>query len=171
MYEAVSMSRRFFALALCFSVMGMTVVPARFLPCCCKTTRGTLGTAAASVAMSPMVLRTEDPADKQRTHHSCCAKLKRTAQATCCHASSSAGQAIPAGKAIGVPCPKCTCISEMQIVALPSVALSEKTYKLGEMALVAETPTVRPVERLAYSLPEPDQPGIVLTLQTCSLRC
>lgn len=165
------MSQRFLAIALCFSVMGMTVIPARLMPCCCKAAHENLGKGSMGVSMSPFVLQTEEARERQRSHPACCGKVTRAARNTCCHSNSAANRSMEAGKALAAPCPKCTCITELQIVALPGIALSEKTYKLGDVAAVEPAPIVRQAERLAAPLSELSPPGIVLTLQTCSLRC
>lgn len=165
------MSQRLLAIALCFSVMGMTVIPARFMPCCCKAAHQNLGKGAMGVSMSPFVLQTEEARQRQRSHPACCGTAMHATQSACCHSNASTNRSMGAGRVLTVPCPKCTCITELQIVALPGIALSEKTYKLSEVAAVEQTPIVGPAERLAAPLSELSPPGIVLTLQTCSFRC
>ena len=165
------MSRSFIAIALCFSVMGMTVVPARYMPCCCKGARRTLGTEATHMGCCPASTKTDQTAEKRSSHHSCQASHKNSVAAACC-GHAQANRPMVAGQSFAAPCHSCRCIQEMQIVALPGFAVSEKTYRLTEIAAsIAEMPTLTPAERWAESLPECGYPGIVITLQTCSFRC
>jgi hypothetical protein len=165
------MSRSIIAIALCLSVVGMTVVPAGYMPCCCKGARNILGTITVSSPCCQAAVKTEQTATQQSAPHSCCATPKDSPQTTCCGHSQSNTSCL-AVKVIEGPCHNCRCIAQMQIVALPGFAVSEKTYRPAEMtAPVAELPSMTPAERWAESLPECGSPGIVITLQTCSFRC
>ncbi len=165
------MSRSFIAIALCFSVMGMTAVPARYMPCCCKGAGRNLRTEAVRTTCCPVAVKTDETADKRRGHHACSANQKSSPPAVCCQ-HAQATRSMFAGEAITGPAHNCRCIQEMQIVAIPGFAVSEKAYRLIEVnAPVAETPTITPAERRTESLTESGFPGIVITLQTCSFRC
>jgi hypothetical protein len=165
------MSRAILSIALCFSVLGMTVIPSGYMPCCCKGARHALKANADDASPCRVAVKTEETGEKHRSHRSCCATPKETPQETCCgHKQAQQHRAM--GKVISSPCHKCRCIEEMQIVAIPGVALSEKSYRLSELAIpVAEILTITPVERWIATLQECASPGIVITLQTCSFRC
>lgn len=165
------MSRSFIAIALCFSVMGMTVVPAKYMPCCCKAARRSVGADTAPGRCCAMAVNTDADAQERGAHDSCHAMQARSARAVCCgHAQAS--RSMKAGTVISGPCHGCRCIQEMQIVALPGFAVTEKTYRVAEIGVpVAEMPCLAPAAQWAGSLPESGFPGIVITLQTCSFRC
>ena len=114
--------------------------------------------------------KSQEAARNKLARRSCCPLAQASSQPTC-HSNENAKQSMLGKQVIAKTCPGCKCISELQIVAIPGFTLSEKTYRLSDMAPVVEMPITRPTEQWAESHPELGHPGIVITLQTCSFRC
>jgi hypothetical protein len=159
------------AIILCFSLIGVTVIPAAYVPCCCKTSCKTvLSKQARSCCNSGA---TVVPAVRAEAKSRPCCGMAAQAMpvaGTCPYSESE--EACP-NKVVKQECPVCRCLEQMQIVALSSgSALSETFTKVTFAAWAPAT---------AFQLvPAPNFGEIVsvgqehlssINLLTCSMRC
>lgn len=165
------MLRRITAYALCFSLIGLTAMPASYLPCCCKNMRAPIPEkktpcccqhGAQTMAGSSFVHRQMASADVFGFNGSARASAMSANGGACCPS-----------KALKKTCPICRCLEQMQVIALAGSGLTETTIRMS-------ADTVPTVDAPAISRPNASAevlrlnqypPGIMITLQTCSLRC
>jgi hypothetical protein len=164
------MLRRFTAIALCFSLVGLTTIPAGYLPCCCKRWVKQDARKKAPCCRHAAKLRTESSLFQKIAHlgneprqmgpHAL-AGGTMSEHASCC-----------AGKALKRTCPVCRCLEQMQVVALTGWSMGETDMRVAAEALpTVVVPSVCRPRFLATKQHDDDFSGIVITLQTCSLRC
>ena len=97
------MLSRLLVIITCVSLVGMTVVPASAIPCCCNKSMHSKKMSGAKAQMSPACL--PESADKALP---------------CCHGKLV--KACCSTKVIRQKCPKCRCLEQLQIVALSGYA-------------------------------------------------
>ncbi len=151
------MLSRLLTIITCISLIGVTIVPASSIPCCCKFMHANY---AGQSDISGSMVET-GPACCSRgavKAHSCCST--NTAQASC-----SKGH-------IKQVCPRCRCLEQLQIVALSGYTAIETSVRLSALTFAAAvlTSVARP-SLMAGLAPEANCRDIVISLQTCTLRC
>jgi hypothetical protein len=162
---------RSIAIILCFSLVGITVIPAAYVPCCCKTSCKTvLSKQARSCCNSGATVL---PAVTAETKARPCCGMAAQAMAvpgTC--PFSESGGACPS-KVVKQECPVCRCLEQMQVVALSSGSTLSETFTRA--ALTAWAPATE-----FQSVPGPNFSEIVsvgqkhissINLLTSTLRC
>jgi hypothetical protein len=162
--------KRLVALTICISLLGITAAPACYLPCCCKFKAPGLSPASAkscchshgkdqrisrdeleAVLMGMEYVATVGAASTCLSQqHSCCAK-----------------------KSVRRECPNCRCLEHMQLIALAGSTSSDVSERLSQ-STVCEPAESSFHTSSAKSIISPlldDHQSIVITLQTCTLRC
>ncbi len=112
------MPTRLVCIFIALSFFGYTVVPAAWLPCCCKNRK-----AASACEM-----------DKP----SCCSGPKQIAEVhnedlvgKCCSPTQESVECSAAADTIAQKCPKCRCIEQMRIsTGLSGQSLNEDSFRL-----------------------------------------
>ncbi|MEW6349989.1 MAG: hypothetical protein AB1646_13060 [Thermodesulfobacteriota bacterium] len=139
--------RRIISLVACTCLLGLTAVPAAYVPCCCKT------------RLAP---------DKADGHKGCCAKP--APQPSCCAQAKEMGCLV--GSTVSAPCPHCRCIEQMQVVALTGVDSSEVSTRFMADAYTVVADQAVDVSTI-MTLPSPEKcpPGIPLLHKTCVILC
>ncbi len=149
------MFSRLIIIISCISLVGVTVLPASLIPCCCKsgvTQNCALQDSARGCCTGKMM--SEVPAKTK----SCCAKDPSD---KCC-----------SQKVIKKECPNCRCLEQLQIITLPGHNDNEHSIRISALAAVgsATTPVIG-IDVPADIVAVKDFGGIPLSLQTCTLRC
>ncbi len=161
---------RSIALILCFCLIGVTAVPAAYLPCCCK--------ASCKSAMNEQVrpccknhqVHDQASAPKPKARP-CCAMGTQVALTTGTCQFSESGEACPSK--VVKQCPFCRCLEQMQIVALSSGStLFETVTRVPDVAW-ASAVEVQPMvtARLSEFGPTYQSHSSSISLLTCTLRC
>ena len=138
----------------CISMVGMTVVPASAIPCCCNRSLHAREVSHSRAEVIPPVCCPE----RDTKVHSCCrAKLQ-----TACRSDNFVKQ----------KCPRCRCLEQLQIVALSGYASTESNTRVSP----AIVPTVTPMpftglDESAVGTALSDCRDPIVILQTCTLRC
>jgi hypothetical protein len=151
------MLTRLVIIVTCISLIGVTIVPASSIPCCCKSAhtnfRGQSGIShPATKAVSTCCSR--GPAKVR----SCCAT--KVDQATCANGT------------VRGECPKCRCLEQLQIIALSGYSALGTIIRVPALNVAITTPLAGITSPgMAALAPEADCRDIVVGLQTCSLRC
>jgi hypothetical protein len=153
------MLSRTIAIIVCFSLIGVTVLPASIIPCCCKP--GTdLGRAESSHLRS------------------CCEKaptvrtVAATAPKSCCTEKAVDLPACCSKRIIKKDCAACRCLEQMQIVALCGYSVDQSTIRVPLVSMAALTSTAAPASQIAASVVTHEAPpGNPAFLEICPLRC
>lgn len=147
---------RTIAIILCFSLIGVTVIPAAYLPCCCKTAGTSVSNKEARSCCNRGPTVVPAVTDEARPGTCCDAASKSmTALGTCPH-SEAAGPC--PHRVVKQECPVCRCLEQMQIVALSSGSTLAETFT--RLAFTAWAPTVA-----FQSVPAPNFGEIVSVCQ------
>jgi len=151
------MLSRLVIIITCVSLIGVTVVPASSIPCCCKSTQANyLNQSASSDTKSEM-----GPA--------CCSR-GAAKDRSCC--ATKAVQVSCAMGTVREECPRCRCLEQLQIVALSGYTALETSIRIlaVTVAAVASSAGIGPSD-VAGTVSEANCRDIVISLQTCTLRC
>ncbi len=149
------MLSRFIIIISCISLVGVTVVPASLIPCCCKAKGSHNCVIERSAPRCPTGNMMCAMPVKAK---SCCSK---TSSKTCCPQ-----------KTIKPECPNCRCLEQLQIVTLSGSNDNEHTIRISAFAAI-QSATVAlvqigvPTDSAVVTVSR----GVPLSLQTCTLRC
>jgi hypothetical protein len=151
------MLSRLVIIITCVSLVGVTIVPASSIPCCCKSIqanyRDQCGISGLRAEAGP----------------TCCSKTVAKAPSCC---STKAVQASCAKGLVRDECPQCRCVQQLQIVALSGYTAIETSVRLSSVtfAAAAESSGIQP-SHMAGIVAQVDCRDIAISLQTCTLRC
>jgi hypothetical protein len=120
------MLSRSIAIIVCLSLIGVTVLPASMIPCCCAS-KGDLCKTASAGPRSCCAKGPSDLAVSQGTAKSCCANISADLPACC------------SKQTVKKECPVCRCIEQMQIVALSGYSIDQSTIRIP-LVLIADLP-------------------------------
>lgn len=155
------MVSRSLVILVCVSLIGVTVLPASLLPCCCKFERATVFRESPGSAC-PLHNVNEPVSNGPTARRSCCSAVSiqdRASTATCCFP-----------KVLKEPCGKCRCLEQMQIVALSGYSPPQLPTKI---LLVAHAPVAASSFASRYTLlvqvADAYPPTLVVILKTCTL--
>ncbi len=162
---------RSIAIILCLSLVGVTVIPAAYVPCCCKTScKTTLNKQVRSCCNSGATVVPAVPTEAKS--RPCCGMASQSMSVPGTCPFSESAEACP-NKVVKQECPVCRCLEQMQIVALSSGSTLSETFT--KVTFTAWAPVT------AFQLsPAPSFGEIVsvgqehissINLLTCSLRC
>ncbi len=147
------------AIMVCISLVGMTVVPASWLPCCCKSKSKSL--------------------ESERPIASCCAEkssinftIPNSQGHSCCPVNLKDDRSCACSSAIRGICSACRCAEQMQIVALSGYSAQEETsrdrlvtlYSVSQSSVIVLANNSVPVKDV-------NPPGMVTLLRTFILVC
>lgn len=151
------MLSRLLTIITCISLIGVTIVPASSIPCCCKFMHANYSG------------QSETSGSRAETGPACCSKGAVKARSCC---STNAVQASCSKGLIKQVCPRCRCLEQLQIVALSGYAAIETSVRLSAVTFAAAVSTsgIQP-SSMAGTIPEANCRDIVVSLQTCTLRC
>ncbi|MFH1116480.1 MAG: hypothetical protein V1792_21415 [Pseudomonadota bacterium] len=163
MRKRVVMLKRSLILMVCISMVGVTVLPASLLPCCCKfegdkpAARGAPTCCPVHKAISPVLPQTP-------RQGSCCSEslpVEQIDQPTCC------------SRQIGLQnnCGKCRCLEQMQLVTLSGYSVGQtavRTPAVDEASVGLSLPAV-PGRHIIHVGPGIYIPKNVVLLKTCTL--
>jgi hypothetical protein len=162
---------RSIAIILCFSLVGITVIPAAYVPCCCKTscktavTNQTRSCCNGGPAIDPAVTA-------EAKARPCCGMASQSQSSTGTCPFSESGEACP-NKVVKRECPVCRCLEQMQVVALSSGSTLSESFTRA--AFTAWAPAIE-----FQLVPGPGFSEIIsvgqerissISLITCTLRC
>lgn len=150
------MLSRLVIIVTCVCLIGVTIVPASSVPCCCKSHTGFMGPHGISAATAD-------------TGAASCARGMIKARSCC---PDKLAQASCSQEVVKQECPRCRCIEQLQIVALSGYAAFETSVRLPAVTLAAATPF--PMVDSIKTIGTGQEAGgheIVISLQTCTLRC
>lgn len=147
------MLRRSLTIFACICMLGMTVLQASAVPCCCKT-------------------GSEDACAK----HTASNHVKEAKKA-CSHMGHSGAKPSMASqtgpqKTVATFSHACRCLHLSPIVALSSQEVWDSSIRATTAALVAHSPVS--YSRLVHAietLPDSGSPSIAIHIATCNLRC
>jgi hypothetical protein len=151
------MLSRLVIIVTCISLVGVTIVPASSIPCCCKSMhtnyRGQSGISDLTAETGP----------------ACCSRIAAKARSCC---STNVVQASCSKGLVRAECPQCRCREHIQILALSGYTAIETSVRLSAVTFAAagHTSGIQP-SYMAGIGPEVDCRDIVVSLQTCTLRC
>ncbi len=148
---------------VCISMVGVTVLPASLLPCCCKfegvkmRTQGAFTGCPLHKASRPVLPQTP-------RQGSCCSDrqiVEETAQPTCCSQQVS----------LQKPCGKCRCLEQMQVVTLSGYSVGQVNMRTTTFSVAAVTPQALLAvdQHTADVIPNMHAPKNVVLLKTCTL--
>jgi len=146
------------AFFVCVSLVGVTVVPASLMPCCCKF-GATLEPSQQQVRACCLAKSGTSSVSGQLVRGSCCGSLKAAAVPSCC-----------AQAALTQECGTCRCLEQAQIVALSGYSVwnaSERVdmpSEIPDCARIAVFP-----DRGTTAATEHSPPGPPLFLKVCTL--
>lgn len=152
------MLSRAVVIVVCISMVGITVVPASWMPCCCKFKSKAL--------------------ESERPIASCCAE-KFTANLTapsppshsCCPVDLK-DRSCACGSVIKGVCSACRCAEQMQVIALSGYSAQDETAKDHLVAISSVSPFSVILSLRSPVSPEVvDPPGMVTLLRTLILVC
>jgi hypothetical protein len=161
MQKRVAMMRRSIIFLVCISMVGVTILPASLIPCCCKS-KGEKIRAEGAQSVCPLHKAARFGPPSPASSHSCCAfKVPPTevATATCC-----------TGDTLLQDCGNCRCLEQMQIVALSGYSCCQVSVRVLAVPIPhpAES-SILSVDRDVYPSVEVYSPQNVVLLRTCSL--
>jgi hypothetical protein len=150
------MPSRLVVIILCVSLVGVTVVPASSIPCCCKSMHATRAD------------RNGISGDRAEMGPACCTAGAVKARSCC------AGKLVSScsKRIVRAECPRCRCLEQMQIVALSGYTAFENTVRVPPVTFVAlvELSSLGP-SNIVGLVPETDCRDVLINLRTCTLRC
>jgi hypothetical protein len=151
------MLSRLLAILVCISLLGVTVVPASFMPCCCKVgvklVRGHQQSGACCAARSGESVSTVQPEKR-----SCCSAVKAAALPSCL-----------ARKALKPECRTCRCLEQAQIMALSGHSFYQVCEKIPLLATISDCSSASVITERGVELGEDHSaPGITVFLKTCA---
>ena len=147
------MLSRVIAIVTCLSLVGVSLVPASLLPCCCKNR--SMAQQGASGPTCPKC-----PPGTTASAMPCCAKMQSEAPA-CCTKNS-----------LQQNCPLCRCMEQMQVVTLSSAPSDQLSVRVPVAAQIGETASVaNPQSGTFHVFRHAGPPGDLTFLTTCTLRC
>lgn len=151
------MLTRFVIIISCFSMIGVTAVPAALINCCCKTkdricsvAKSSSGSCSAGMTCSLSGASEPKP---------CCSKNR----------ANSLSQDV-----LQKDCPNCRCLEHLQTVSLSGQnTINESTIRFSAYtAAPSELPPVFAHESASFETALlSDARGTPVSLQTCTLRC
>jgi hypothetical protein len=151
------MLTRLVIIIMCVSLIGVTIVPASSIPCCCKS--GHTNFQAQS--------RIPHPATE--AVHACCSPGPAKVRSCC---ATKVVQATCAKGTVRGECPRCRCLEQLQIIALSGYSALGTIIRIPVLNVVATAPLGGIISPgMAALAPEADCRDIVVGLQTCTLRC
>jgi len=151
------MLSRLVIIITCVSLVGVTIVPASSIPCCCKSMhanyRDQSGISGPRAEAGP----------------ACCSRTPAKARSCC---STNVVQASCTKGLVRGECPQCRCVQQLQIIALSGYTAIETSVRLSAATFAAadQSSGIQP-SYMAGIVPEVDCRDIVISLQTCTLRC
>lgn len=152
------MLSRSIAIITCLSLVGVSIVPASMVPCCCKARP--LAQHAASLPACPKCPVTVPAAASASPAPSCCAAIPSEVPA-CCAKSN-----------IKQNCHRCRCLDQMQIVALAQASWDQLSVRVLPALPIGEIASVdNPVTDAFQVMHAEGPPGNLGFLTTCALRC
>ena len=151
------MLSRLVIIITCVSLVGVTIVPASSIPCCCKSMHTNYRNQTAVTGSSA------------ETGPTCCSRTAAKAPSCC---STTAVQASCAKGLVRDECAQCRCAQHLQIIALSGYTAIETSVRLPGVTFAAadHSSGIQP-SYMAGIGPEVDRRDIVVSLQTCTLRC
>jgi hypothetical protein len=151
------MLSRLVIIITCISLVGVTIVPASSIPCCCKSMHANYRDQIGSSDL------------RAETGPACCSRTPAKARSCC---STNVVQASCAKGFVRGECPQCRCVQQLQIIALSGYTAIETSVRLSAVTFAAagHLSAIQP-SYMAGIVPEVDCRDIVISLQTCTLRC
>jgi hypothetical protein len=151
------MLTRLVIIITCISLIGVTIVPASSIPCCCTSKHANYSGLS------------ETSGSRAETGPACCSGGAVKARSCC---STNVVKASCSKGLVREDCPRCRCVEQLQIVALSGYTAIETSVRLSAVAFAAASHAlvVQP-SYMAGLAPEVDCRDIVISLQTCTLRC
>jgi hypothetical protein len=144
--------RKITSLIVCIALLGFTVVPASYIPCCCSGGH-------AAVEKKPA---------------SCC-KAETERDATKCCREGKGETACTVAKILRTPLKgDCRCLEQITTVTLPTfnAHLTKKTRGPGTaLASVVAVPVPSTAFREACPEGGTSRPGLLIRLKTCTFLC
>jgi hypothetical protein len=151
------MLSRSIAIITCLSLVGVSLVPASLVPCCCKTR--SVAQSVASLPACPKCPVTIPAA-------------ANAAPAPCCAAAPSDSPACCAKVDLKQNCPRCRCLDQLQIVALTQASWDQLSVRVLPAVEIGEVAGVDNPASDSFHIPNAeDPPGKIGFLTTCTLRC
>jgi hypothetical protein len=148
------MLNRSIIIITCICMLGVTVVPAAAIPCCCKS--------AAPCAKHSSGKPTGVMA-------SCCSQMPVKAKSCC---EKPAMKSCCAGKTVKAPCGVCRCLEQLQVLALTGYVVYDSTMRTASSAIIEASPElVCQSPAISSPLETPTPHSLQINLQTCNLRC
>lgn len=163
MLNRVAMLNRLLIILICISMVGVTVLPASMLPCCCKFKGAKMRAEDASNCCASC--KAGRPVVRQTAREKACCSARQLAEApaqtTCCSQQVN----------VQVPCGKCRCMEQMQVVALSGYMGGEVNLRTSAVSAATLTAAILlPVDHgIASVLPDGYSPKNVVLLKTCTL--
>ncbi|AFM27113.1 hypothetical protein Desti_4481 [Desulfomonile tiedjei DSM 6799] len=150
------MFTHFVIIISCFSMIGVTAVPAALINCCCKSKDRVCSMAKASPRSCSAGMKCSIPSSPESK--SCCSQK---------HVSSVSQDSLKKD------CPNCRCLEHLQTVSLSgqntvnesNIRFSAYTAALSELPVFSQESVS--LETALFS----NARGTPVNLQTCSLRC
>lgn len=151
------MLSRSIAIIACLSLVGVSLVPASLVPCCCKAK-----------------FNAQHASSTPSCNHCPATGAARSASAVpaCCANQSAELPSSCAGNVVKSDCPRCRCLEQLQIVALSPVSSDQLPVRILSAAVVGEAVSV--TSQTDGGLPivsAQGPPGNPAFLKTCALRC
>lgn len=147
---------------VCISLVGVTVLPASLLPCCCKFERVRM-LAGGTASQCPLHKEKRPDFVRQTVERSCCSAkpvFEKASPTTCCSQKTM----------YRVDCGNCRCLEQMQIVTLSGYSVGQLTARFHDAPMATDAPSLPcVVSRQVSSLPEVYAPSHVVLLKTCIL--
>jgi hypothetical protein len=151
------MLSRLVIIITCVSLVGVTIVPASSIPCCCKSVNANY------------LDQNGISGPKAQTGPACCSAAAVKARSCC---STKVVKACCAKGLVRDECPQCRCREHIQILALSGYTAIETSVRLSAVTFAAAgNSSGIQLSHMACIVPEVDCRDIVISLQTCTLRC
>jgi len=156
--ERVAMLKRSLAIFVCISMVGLTAVPASWLPCCCKSKAKAGHIQKSVVSSSTNKARFSSPGTLAAVH-------------TCCSTKANPAASCEARQVLKKSCPGCRCLEQMQIVTVAGQSSYDSysastTFSTDRILLVPVAPGAS--EPMLKFTAEGSMSTLLLT---CSFRC
>ena len=158
----------FFAIALCFSMVGMSLMPGGLVPCCCKLSHnGSCAQKVLGCCGSGVAAKTDSGGS---VHARMCCSTDRVPGHSCCSDRPSVPK--PRCKTMKKSCPVCHCGQETPMVTLSGYVNPHSLIRVPVVASVQVVAPETPSTGLyTESVTRTDSSGPAIALQTCVFRC
>lgn len=153
------MLKRVFVITMCVSMLGMTVVPASWMPCCCKAQSKT--SSANKPVPSCCIDKTVMNSSESEFSHRSCHETGLNAQ-----------QACACGTIVRGLCGACRCAEQVQVIALTGYFTQDeitKDHLSPDFSVSERSMITSAASRFVYQDVAP--PGMVSHLKTFILIC